>query len=199
MIDNLIRWALGSRLVVILLALALTVFGVHAFRRINVEAYPDPAPAIVELVARYPGASAEEVERLVTIPLEVALAGMPGLQYTRSQSLFELCHIRNQFEYGVDSNVARQEVLNRLRSADLKKPDKDKIMGLECGADYFVQKSENPAELLATLRADPGAPLGCEVLGTNVTWAVGTTAPPEGTAGNMGVPGGRLPCGARVG
>ena len=83
------------------------------------EAYPDPAPAIVEVVARYPGASAEEVERQVTIPLEVALAGMPGLKYTRTQSLFELCHIRNQFEYGVDSGQARQEVLNRLRLAEL--------------------------------------------------------------------------------
>ena len=54
------------------------------------------------MIAKYPGASAEEVERQVTIPLEVALAGMPGLQYTRSKSLFGLSHLRNQFEYGVD-------------------------------------------------------------------------------------------------
>ena len=119
MIKNLIQWAVGSRLVVILLAVALLVFGIYSFARVNVEAYPDPAPAIVEVVARYPGASAEEVERQVTIPLEVALAGMPGLKYTRTQSLFELCHIRNQFEYGVDSSQARQEVLNRLRLAEL--------------------------------------------------------------------------------
>ncbi len=89
------------------------------FENINVEAYPDPAPAIVEIVARYPGASAEEVERQVTIPLEVALAGMPGLKYTQTQSMFELCHIRNQFEYGIDQSAARQEILNRLQMAQL--------------------------------------------------------------------------------
>ena len=96
---------LDSRLVVILLAAASLVFGIYSFTQVNVEAYPDPAPAIVEVVARYPGASAEEVERQVTIPLEVALAGMPGLKYTRTQSMFELCHIRNQFEYGVDAGA----------------------------------------------------------------------------------------------
>ena len=119
MINRLIRWALHNRLVVILLAAGLLGYGIYAFREVNVEAYPDPAPAIVEVVARYPGASAEEVERQVTIPLEVALAGMPGLAITRTQSLFELCHVSNQFEYGVDPAAARQEVLNRLRLADL--------------------------------------------------------------------------------
>ena len=80
----------------------LAGIGGFAFFHVNVEAYPDPAPPIVEVVAQYPGASAEEIERQVTIPLEVALAGMPGLKYTRTKSLFGLCHIRNQFDYGVD-------------------------------------------------------------------------------------------------
>ena len=99
--------------------MALAGFGGFAFFTINVEAYPDPAPAIIEVVAQYPGASAEEVERQVTIPLEVALAGMPGLTYTRSKSLFGLCHIRNQFDYGVDYDRAKQDVINRLASASL--------------------------------------------------------------------------------
>ena len=119
MIEKLIRWAVQNRLIVMLLAFALLGYGLYAFNNINVEAYPDPAPAIVEIVARYPGASAEEVERQVTIPLEVALAGMPGLKYTQTQSMFELCHIRNQFEYGVDQPAARQEILNRLQMAQL--------------------------------------------------------------------------------
>ncbi len=119
MINRLIRWALRNRLVVILLALGLLAYGIYAFREINVEAYPDPAPAIVEVVARFSGASAEEVERQVTIPLEVALAGMPGLNITRTQSLFELCHISCQFHYGVDQLAARQEILNRLQTAQL--------------------------------------------------------------------------------
>jgi cobalt-zinc-cadmium resistance protein CzcA len=104
---------------VLLLALGLMAFGVYSFLHINVEAYPDPAPAVVEVVAQFPGASAEEVERQVTLPLEVALAGMPGLNYTRSQSMFALSHLRNQFEYGVDQLVARQEVINRLQFVQL--------------------------------------------------------------------------------
>jgi cobalt-zinc-cadmium resistance protein CzcA len=115
MIQKLIHWAVHSRLVVLLLALGLMAFGVYSFLHINVEAYPDPAPAVVEVVAQFPGASAEEVERQVTLPLEVALAGMPGLNYTRSQSMFALSHLRNQFAYGVDQLVARQEVINRLQ------------------------------------------------------------------------------------
>ncbi len=119
MVHNLISWATHSRMVVILLALALVGFGVYSFLNVNVEAYPDPAPAIVEVVAQYPGASAEEVERLVTIPLEDALAGIPGLTYTHSRSIFQLGHLHSQFEYGVDFEKAKQEVMNRLRTANV--------------------------------------------------------------------------------
>jgi heavy metal efflux system protein len=119
MVDKLISWALNSPLIVILLAIALIAVGGYAFKNVNVEAYPDPAPAIVEVVAQYPGASAEEVERQVTIPLEVGLAGMPGLTYTRSKSLFGLAHLRNQFDYGIDFNKAKQEVINRLQLVTL--------------------------------------------------------------------------------
>jgi cobalt-zinc-cadmium resistance protein CzcA len=115
MVRKLIAWSLGSPLIVLLLALGLVVGGLYAFLHVNVEAYPDPAPAIIEIVAQYPGASAEEVERLVTVPLEITLAGMPGLKYTRSKSLFGLAHLRNQFEYGIDFYAARQEVINRLQ------------------------------------------------------------------------------------
>ena len=86
----------------------------YAFVNVNVEAYPYPAPAIIEVIAQFPGASAEEVERQVTIPLEIALAGMPGLQSTRSKSLFGLAHLRNQFDYGRDFDQAKQDVINRL-------------------------------------------------------------------------------------
>src|SRR3954452_19046211 len=119
MVRNLIAWALNSRVVVLLLAATLVVVGYHSFTHVNVEAYPDPAPAIIEVIAQYPGASAEEVERQVTIPLEVALAGMPGLQSTRSKSLFGLSHLRNQFEYSRDFDLAKQDVINRLSLAQL--------------------------------------------------------------------------------
>ena len=119
MVSRLLHWALDNVLVVLLAAVSLAFTGGYAFNHVNVEAYPDPAPAVVEVIAQYPGRSAEDMERLVTIPLEVALAGMPGLKYTRTKSLFGLTHINNQFEYGIEYLSARQEVINRLAVAEL--------------------------------------------------------------------------------
>lgn len=119
MIFKLIQWALNNSLIVILMTIALICVGSYSLVHLNVEAYPDPAPAIVEVISQYHGASAEEVEREVTIPLEIALAGMPGLKSTRSKSLFGLSHVRNQFEYGTDFFRARLEVLNRIYTATL--------------------------------------------------------------------------------
>src|SRR6266567_3169106 len=99
MVRRLIAWGLDNPLIVIVLVLGLAGFGLYSFLHVNVEAYPDPAPAIIEVIAQFPGASAEEVERQVTIPLEVTLAGMPGLKYTRSKSLFGLAHLRMNWNY----------------------------------------------------------------------------------------------------
>jgi cobalt-zinc-cadmium resistance protein CzcA len=114
MVQKLIAWALDNPLVVVLMATALIFFGVYAFKNVNVEAYPDPAPPIVEIVATTNGMSTEEVERQVSIPLEVTFAGMPGLKYVRSKSLFGLSHLRLQFDYGTEYVADRQEVINRL-------------------------------------------------------------------------------------
>jgi cobalt-zinc-cadmium resistance protein CzcA len=119
LVRKLIDWSVANPFLVILFALTLAVVGGYAFVNVNVEAYPDPAPAIIEVVAQFPGASAEEVERLVTIPLEVALAGMPGLDSTRSKSLFGLAHLRNQFDYSRPYEQAKQDVINRLSLATL--------------------------------------------------------------------------------
>jgi len=93
--------------------------GYAAFTVLNVEAYPDPAPPIIEIIAQYPGQSPEEVERYVTIPLEIAVASTPGLTYIRSNTVFALGFIRLQFEYGRDYNFVRQQVTNRLKDATL--------------------------------------------------------------------------------
>src|SRR5580692_10389971 len=146
MVRKLIEMALNNPLVVILLAIALAGIGLYAFLHINVEAYPDPAPAIVEVVARFPGASAEEVERQVTIPLEVALAGMPGLTDTRSQSLFELGHIRVQFDYDTDHVRARQEVINRLPLADLPPGVVARISPQSPTGEIFRYRLVNPRD-----------------------------------------------------
>src|SRR5260370_3283655 len=115
MVHKLIQFSLNNPLIVIFLVLVLVAGGGFSFLKINVEAYPDPAPPIIELVAQYPGASAQEVERQVTIPLEVALAGMPGLQGTRSKSLFGPSHLRNQFHYGISYKDGQQAGINPLQ------------------------------------------------------------------------------------
>src|SRR5580658_10432834 len=115
MVCKLIAWALDNWLVALLAAAGLVGVGVYSFANINVEAYPDPAPPTVEVIAQFPGGSAEEVERQVTVPLEVTLAGMPGLTHLRTKSLFGLSHLRVQFEYGFPYKEARQEVINRLQ------------------------------------------------------------------------------------
>jgi cobalt-zinc-cadmium resistance protein CzcA len=138
MVSRLVKWGLDNPLLVVIGTCFLALAGGYAFTRVNVEAYPDPAPAIVEIVAKYPGASAEEVERRVTIPLEVTLAGMPGLKYTRSKSLFGLAHIRNQFEYGVDFQKARQEVINRLQFVE----------GLPPGVEPRISPTSPTGEIL---------------------------------------------------
>src|SRR5437899_11866755 len=119
MVRKLIDCAAAHPLIGLLLTAGLAIGGGYAISRVNVEAYPDPAPAIIEVVAQYPNASAEEVERQVTIPLEVALAGMPGLETTRTKSLFGLSHIRNQFSYSRDYEQAKQDVINRLAAVNL--------------------------------------------------------------------------------
>jgi heavy metal efflux system protein len=116
MVRKLIAGALDSPIAVILGALFLAMVGFYSFEHVNVEAYPDPAPAIVEVIALFPGASAEEVERQVTIPLEVTFSGMPGLKKINSKSLFGLSDLKMTWHYGSDYTyyTARQEVINRM-------------------------------------------------------------------------------------
>ncbi|MDR3620429.1 MAG: CusA/CzcA family heavy metal efflux RND transporter [Paludisphaera borealis] len=114
MVRALISWSLHNRLIVILGTILLIGVGLHSARNLNVEAYPDPTPPLVEVITQNPGASPEEMERLIGIPLETVLNGMPGLKYLRSISLAGLNDIKCQFEYGTDYWSARQEVINRI-------------------------------------------------------------------------------------
>src|SRR3954466_15417920 len=119
MVYAIIKWSLHNRLIVILGVLALVGAGIHSARNLNVEGYPDPTPPIVEIISQNSGASPEEMERLVGIPLETALNGMPGLEDLRSTSIAGLNDIKCQFAYGTDYWVARQDVLNRINTVDL--------------------------------------------------------------------------------
>src|SRR5499426_1662241 len=117
--NRLIEMVLRERLLVITLAVGLLLGGVFAFRRLDIEAYPDPSPPTVEIIAQQPGWSAEEMERQITLPLETQLNGMPGLDHLRSISLFGLTDIKCYFKYETDYNSDRQEVINRLRMVTL--------------------------------------------------------------------------------
>src|SRR3954451_14635322 len=114
MVRVFITWSLHNRLIVLLGVFGLIGIGVHSALNLNVEAYPDPTPPLVEIISQNPGASPEEVERLVGIPLETALNGMPGLEDLRSTSIAGLSDIKCQFAYGTDYWAARQEVINRI-------------------------------------------------------------------------------------
>ncbi len=118
MLKRIVEFSLTRRAMVVAILLVFVVAGLVAFHRLNIEAYPDPSPPIMEIVTQNPGQSAEEIERYITIPLEVALAGMPGLQYVRSTSLFGLSFIRVQFTYETEYNFALQQTLNRLATVN---------------------------------------------------------------------------------
>jgi cobalt-zinc-cadmium resistance protein CzcA len=119
MLRSLMSFCLSRRPLAIVGFICFVAVGYAAFTTLNVEAYPDPAPPIIEIIAQYPGQSPEEVERYVTIPLEIAVASTPGLTYIRSNTVFALGFIRLQFEYGRDYNFVRQQVTNRLKDATL--------------------------------------------------------------------------------
>src|SRR5437868_6949325 len=119
MLRHLIAFCLARRLLVMVAFAAFLGFGYAAFMTLNIEAYPDPAPPIIEIIAQQQGQSPEEVERYITIPIEVAVASTPGLKFIRSNTVYGLGFIRLQFEYGRDYHFVRQQTLNRLKDAVL--------------------------------------------------------------------------------
>src|SRR5262244_4496374 len=106
MLKAIITFAL-SRQPIILLGLFLFIgAGLIAFRWLNIEAYPNPTPVILEITAQAPGLSAEEMERYYTRPIEIGLYATPGIDVIRSTSFYGLSFVRVVFKYGVDYNFA---------------------------------------------------------------------------------------------
>src|SRR3989441_10979339 len=95
----------------------MVVAGVISFHRMPVDAYPDLSPPLVEIITQWPGHAAEEVERLVTLPIEVEMNGAPHLEVIRSISLYGLSDVKLTFEEDTDSYFARQIVFERLADA----------------------------------------------------------------------------------
>src|SRR3984957_7322611 len=115
MIQRLVDFALRMPFIVLATATCLVIAGLTASSRLDIEAYPNPVPPLVEVITQPDGWSAEEVERYVTIPLEIGLAGMQGLEHTRSQSLFGLSDVKCYFSWETGYGPARQEVINRIQ------------------------------------------------------------------------------------
>src|SRR5437016_12585002 len=102
MLKALLAFGLTRRPIVLLCLLVFIGAGLIAFFRLNIEAYPNPAPVILEITAQTPGLSAEEMERYYTIPMEVGLAATPGVANIRSTSFYGLSFPRVTFEYWTD-------------------------------------------------------------------------------------------------
>ncbi|CCD95989.1 putative cation/heavy metal efflux system protein [Bradyrhizobium sp. ORS 375] len=93
---------------------AILIGGLIAFRQLNIEAYPDPTPPMVDIVTQSPGLSAEEIERYITIPIETQVAGIKNLRTIRTISLYGLSDVKLQFSFDYTYDEALQQVLNRL-------------------------------------------------------------------------------------
>ncbi len=112
--NRIIEFALRQRAFIVIMLLVVLGAGVVSFLKLNIEAYPDPVPPLVDIIAQSPGLSAEEMERYVTIPIEVQMAGIPHVTAIRTISLFGLSDIKLQFTYDVTYQQAEQWVINRL-------------------------------------------------------------------------------------
>jgi heavy metal efflux system protein len=119
MIHRIVQAALRQRFLVLTLTAFITIGGVMSFRRMPVDAYPDLAPPQVEIITQWPGHAAEEVERLVTLPLELEMNGVPHMVVMRSISLYGLSDVILTFEDNTDDYFARQIVFERLADATL--------------------------------------------------------------------------------
>src|ERR1700745_3024199 len=117
MIHRIVQFALQQRFLVLMLTVLIVVAGAWSFRQMPVDAYPDLSPPMVELITQWPGHAAEEVERLTTLPLELAMDGPPHLQVMPSISLYGLSDVILTFDEGTDPYFARQLVFERLGDA----------------------------------------------------------------------------------
>jgi cobalt-zinc-cadmium resistance protein CzcA len=117
---SVLQFGLTRRPLVLLGLFVFVAAGLFAFSRLNIEAYPNPAPVILEITAQSPGQSAEEMERYFTIPIEVGLAATPGVDVIRSTSFYGLTFVRVVFQYGVDYYFAlTQTAINLQQNVSL--------------------------------------------------------------------------------
>src|SRR5450631_4274703 len=112
--DRLVALAVSRRYLMVGLLAVVMIGGLIAFTQLNIEAYPDPTPPMVDIVTQSPGLSSEEIERYITIPIETQVAGIKNLRTIRNISLYGLSDVKMQFSFDYTYDAALQQVLNRL-------------------------------------------------------------------------------------
>ncbi len=155
MIDRLVSFALSQRFIVLVLMLGLSIWGVVSFSKLPIDAYPDLAPPRVQIVSQWPGHAAEEVERLITIPLEVEMNGIPKLDALRSISLYGLSSITMNFAYDTDPYFARAQAFERIPNATVPQGVSPGMSPLFSPSGliyrYVLQSPDRPAQDLKIL------------------------------------------------
>lgn len=155
--NRVVSSSLGQPFLVILITLLLVGVGWRSLQRLPVDAYPDLSPPKVEIVTQWPGHAAEEVERLITVPMEVGMNGTPKTTTTRSISLYGLSDVILTFQGGTDNNFARQEVFNRITGLSLPSGVTPAVSPLSAPSGliyrYVLQSPDRSPMELKTLEA----------------------------------------------
>ena len=145
MLKGLLAFGLTRRPIILLGLLVFLAGGLIAFTKLNIEAYPNPAPVILEITAQAPGLSAEEMERYYTIPMEVGLAATPGVDVIRSNSFYGLSFVRVVFNYGVDYYFAlTQAALSLQQRVNLPNNVQPTIQGGSLVGEIFRYQLVGP-------------------------------------------------------
>jgi cobalt-zinc-cadmium resistance protein CzcA len=157
MIDRIVSFALSRRFLVVVVMLAIGVYGAVSFNNLPIDAYPDLSPPQVQVVSQWPGHAAEEVERQITIPLEVELTGIPKLAALRSLSIYGLSSITMNFDFNTDPYFARAQTFERIPNASVPSGVTPGMSPLSSPSGliyrYVLESPDRTAEQLKILEA----------------------------------------------
>jgi len=154
MIHHVVQFALRNRFLVLIMVVLVIIAGVISFKGMPVDAYPDLSPPLVEVITQWPGHAAEEVERLVTLPIELQMNGVPHMVYMRSISLYGLSDVIMTFQDNTDNYFARQVVFERLSDATLPSGVTGSLSPLSSPSDlvyrYVIESPDRSPQELKT-------------------------------------------------
>ena len=145
---RLVALAVNRRFLMVGLFAVVLIGGLIAFKQLNIEAYPDPTPPMVDIVTQSPGLSSEEIERYITIPIETQVAGIKNLRTIRTISLYGLSDVKLQFSFDYTYDEALQQVLNRLSQlAPLPNNVQPQISPLSAVGEFAASGPRAPNDL----------------------------------------------------